>query len=263
MQVVTECERPDLRDECREAFQGHWPQFILHDPITKKYIDRTQPYFPDLDILLLDEGRVVAGGWAVAMGWDGSLADLPAGYDGALVRAVEGHEAGVPVNTLCLMAIAVSGKQQRRGLAGSVIAALRDRGAEQHLSQVIAPVRPTLKPQYPLATMERFASWRRADGQHLDPWVRTHVRMGAKILGSAARSQVVRGCVADWEGWTGMAFPDTAAYVVPGALGLVHIDREADQGVYEEDNLWVQHVGPDDFGERRELTPPDRARSEA
>lgn len=38
-----------------------------------------------------------------------------------------------------------------------------------------------------------------------------------------------------------MAFPDSGACVIPGALGLVHIDRNADQGVYEEDNLWVQH----------------------
>ncbi len=242
MEVVTGIERPDLEAECREAFRGNWPEFVFHDAITKKYIDRTHLYFPRLDILLLDQGRVLAGGWGVALSWDGSLTDLPEGYDGALERAVEGHEAGQSVNTLCLMAIAVSSEQKRRGLAAAVITALRERGAEQQLVNVIAPVRPTLKPQYPLATMERFASWRRLDGQHLDPWVRTHLRMGAKILGTAARSQVIRGSVADWEQWTGMAFPDSGEYVVPGALGLVHIDRDADQGVYEEDNLWIQHI---------------------
>lgn len=245
MEVVTEIERPDLLGECQEAFRGNWPEFILHDAVTEKYIDRTQVYFPSLDILLLDNGRVVAGGWGVAMNWDGTLPDLPDGYDGALTRAVEGHEAGVPVNTLCLMAIAVSSAEKRRGLAGEVISALRDRGAEQGLIKVIAPVRPTLKPQYPLATMEQFASWRRPDGQHLDPWVRTHLRMGAAILGTASRSQVVTGSVVDWEQWTGMAFPDSGAYVVPGALGLVHIDRDADRGLYEEDNLWVQHPDPE------------------
>jgi len=181
MEVVTESERPDLEAECRAAFRGNWPEFIFHDAVTSAYLDRTQSYFPRLDILLLDEGRVMAGGWGVALSWDGNPADLPDGYDGALVRAVEGHEAGVPVNTLCLMAIAVSDKEKRRGLAGTVIVALRERGAEQRLVHVIAPVRPTLKPRYPLATMERFATWRRPDGQHLDPWVRTHVRMGAKI----------------------------------------------------------------------------------
>ena len=69
------------------------------------------------------------------MGWDGTLADLPDGYDGALVRSIEGHEANRPTNTLCLMAIAVSGAEKRRGLAGEVISALRARGREQELTQ--------------------------------------------------------------------------------------------------------------------------------
>jgi hypothetical protein len=69
--------------------------------------------------------------------------------------------------------------------------------------------------------------------------------MGARVLAPAARSQVVVGSVEDWEHWTKMAFPDSGPYVVPGALNLVHIDRNADQGTYEEDNLWVQHLGPD------------------
>lgn len=128
MEVVTESERPDLEAECREAFRDNWPEFIFHDAITKKYIDRTQLYFPRLDILLLDQGRVLAGGWGVALNLDGSLTDLPEGYDGALERAVEGREAGQSVNTLCLMAIAVSSEQKRRGLAAAVITALRERG---------------------------------------------------------------------------------------------------------------------------------------
>ena len=38
-----------------------------------------------------------------------------------------------------------------------------------------------------------------------------------------------------------MAFPVTGDYVVPDALGLVHVDRERDRAVYVEENLWVQH----------------------
>lgn len=53
------------------------------DAITKKYIDRTQQYLPMLDVLLLEEARVVAGGWGVPIDWDGTRADLPDGYDGA------------------------------------------------------------------------------------------------------------------------------------------------------------------------------------
>ena len=31
-------------------------------------------------------------------------------------------------------------------------------------------------------------------------------------------------------------------YVVPDALDLVDIDREADRGVYRETNLWMRHL---------------------
>jgi hypothetical protein len=37
---------------------------------------------------------------------------------------------------------------------------------------------------------------------------------------------VISGTVAQWEHWTGMAFPETGRYVVPEALDLVDIDRE-------------------------------------
>ena len=47
--------------------------------------------------------------------------------------------------------------------------------------------------------------------------------------------------MADWESWTGMAFPETGDYVVAGALEVVSIDREADTGLYVEPNVWVLH----------------------
>ena len=42
--------------------------------------------------------------------------------------------------------------------------------------------------------------------------------------------------------WAGMAFPETGRYVVPGALDLVAIDAERDQGFYAETNLWMRHA---------------------
>jgi hypothetical protein len=40
---------------------------------------------------------------------------------------------------------------------------------------------------------------------------------------------------------TGMLFPASGDYVVPDALNLVQVDREADRVVYREENLWVEH----------------------
>jgi hypothetical protein len=71
-------------------------------------------------------------------------------------------------------------------------------------------------------------------------------RVGAELLAIAPRSMTIIGTVAEWEGWTGMVFPDTDLYVVPGALVPVAIDRARDEGAYVEPNVWMRHP----------LTPP-------
>ena len=52
----------------------------------------------------------------------------------------------------------------------------------------------------------------------------------------------VEGSVSDWESWTGMRFPETGHYVVPGALVPVAIDVERDTGLYLEPNVWMVHT---------------------
>ncbi len=54
----------------------------------------------------------------------------------------------------------------------------------------------------------------------------------------------VVGTVAEWEAWTGMAFPESGRYVVPGALQPVAIDRERDLGRYDDPNIWMRHPDP-------------------
>jgi hypothetical protein len=90
--------------------------------------------------------------------------------------------------------------------------------------------------------MERYVRWRTPGGAPFDPWMRTHWRGGAEILGVAPASMRAVGTVADWEGWTGMRFPDSGDYVVTGALVPVTIDVEGDLGVYVEPNVWMRHA---------------------
>src|SRR5919201_2010086 len=115
-------------------------------------------------------------------------------------------------------------------------------GRAHGLRALIAPVRPANKSAYPLAPIDRYARWTNEDGLPLDPWIRVHVRLGAEILGMASRALVIVGTVADWERWTDMRFPDSGSYVVPGALQPVVIDRQADEGRYEDPNVWMRHA---------------------
>ena len=107
-------------------------------------------------------------------------------------------------------------------------------GRDHGLDTLIAPVRPSLKHRYPLTPIDRYLAWRRQDGPHLDPWLRTHERLGGVIVGIAPESVTVTGSVAEWEEWTEIALPESGAYVVPGALVPVEIDRERNDGVYVE-----------------------------
>ncbi len=240
--VVTTADRPDLADQRTAALLGVWPEFIFHDQVSASLTDRVTSEFPRYDVTILDGGQVVAGGWGVPLRWDGTVPGLPGGYDGALLTAISGLEQDVAPDTLCAMAVAVRRDRQGAGLGGRVLTALQARAADAGLTRMIVPVRPVLKARYPLASMASFARWARADGTHLDSWIRTHQKLGATILGPAPRSMVVTGTVTEWEDWAQMAFPETGRYVVPGALDLVDIDRDQDIGHYEETNLWMRHL---------------------
>jgi GNAT superfamily N-acetyltransferase len=233
--------RPRPSEQVQALFADGWPAFIGADPVAARYDARAREFFADLELAVLDDGLLVAAGWAVALSWSGAAADLPAGYSDALARAVEGRLGGVPPDTLMICGAQVLAGRRGRGLAGVLMAALRDSAGPAGLARVIAPVRPTSKARYPLIPIERFAEWTRGDGAPFDPWVRTHARMGATIIGTAPRSQVMTGTVAQWEGWTGLPLPGNGRYVIPEGLSPLIVDRDRDIGEYAEPNIWIRH----------------------
>jgi GNAT superfamily N-acetyltransferase len=241
-ELIPVAEAPEFDQEAGQRFVEEWPEFIFHDQEVKKYRDRRVEYFRDWEFYLVSAGRLIAGCWGVPIAWDGTVDDLPGGFTDSLARAVASYEEGVVPNTFVLMAAAVRSDEQGQGHAGRVISAVRERATSGGLPRVIAPVRPTLKSSYPLTDIAEFMSWTREDGLPLDPWVRTHVRLGATILAPAPESQTMTGTVADWEKWTGMLFPASGPYVIPDGLTLLTIDRPAGTGVYREPNIWMRHA---------------------
>ena len=242
-ELIPVADGPQYDEEAEKRFIEEWPEFIFHDLEVKKYRERRESYFRDWEFYFVSsEGRLIAGCWGVPLAWDGTVPDLPGGFTDSLARAVTSYEEGVVPNTFVLMAAAVRSDEQGQGHAGRVITAIRDRAVAGGLGQVIAPVRPTLKSRYPLTPIETFMTWTREDGLPLDPWLRTHVRLGAKLLAPAPASQTMTGTVADWEKWTNMPFPSAGPYVIPDGLTVLHIDRESNTGTYIEPNIWLRHA---------------------
>ncbi|MGV9223491.1 hypothetical protein ACWDPF_12515 [Streptomyces albogriseolus] len=234
--------RPWDEAHLKELFGEGFPVFVTADRLVKNYIGRVREFFADLDLMLVDEDGVpVASGWGVPVRWDGRPESLPSGYTEALVRAVEGHEQGVAPDTLVICGAVVTPSLKGRGLAGQTLMSLRAAAKDAGWERVIAPVRPTAKARYPLTPIETYMRWTREDGAPLDPWIRTHRRLGATVVSAAPASQTMTGTVAEWERWTGLAFPETGDYVIPEGLTLLHVDRESDEGVYREPNVWMRH----------------------
>lgn len=239
MLVASYADRPDLAERTEEV-GNVWPEFVHHARLNRHW-HRLREDFLDFQLVLYDdEADVVLGrGHSIPFAWDGSRDDLPDGVEGVFDRVFE--EGGGRPTTLSAVAAVVDPRHQGRGLSALVIEGMRAAAARGGLDALVAPVRPTLKARYPLTPMERYRTWRRADGEVFDPWLRVHERLGAEILGVCPGSLLVSGTVAEWEEWTGMAFPDSGEYVVEGALVPVEIDRDADVGRYVEPNVWMRH----------------------
>ena len=131
-------------------------------------------------------------------------------------RALE--ETSAPT-TLSALAAEVATDRQGQGISGVVIAAMAEAARNAGLDSLVAPVRPSWKDRYPLTPIEDYATWVREDGLPFDPWMRVHARLGATTLRPEPHSMQISGSVAEWERWTGMAFPTDGEFVVPGRSG--------------------------------------------
>ena len=244
IQFPTRAERARRLPHAAGLKEGLWPQFMYHDPILERLFGRVIEESAEFQFYAWDDEReeVVAAGNAVPVAWDGDPASLPdRGIDAVVEARFEEVAPGPTV--LCALQIVIAPECRAQGLSSRMIQRMAEIGRDHGLDTLIAPVRPNLKHRYPLAPMERYIAWRRADGTHLDPWLRTHERLGAEIVKVAPESMRIPAPVGKWEEWTELAFPETGDYVVPGALVPVEIDRERDEGLYVEPNVWMVHPG--------------------
>ncbi|GAA1798967.1 hypothetical protein HC028_13365 [Planosporangium flavigriseum] len=241
--IVTLADRPDLVTAVPGVLDSRWPRFMLagrpgHDVDLTDLLVRA----PQHQVLLVDATDEVRGvGLSVPLEWDGSVADLPSGWDGAVTASADLLERGGRPNAACALSITLMPAVTGQGYAGEMIDALKRAAASAGAAALIAPVRPVLKARYPLVPMEQYLTWRTEDGEVFDPWLRLHLRVGGEVLGVAYPSMTISGTVAEWRYWVGMPLPGDGEYVIRGGLAPLTVDRAADLGIYREPNVWVVH----------------------
>jgi GNAT superfamily N-acetyltransferase len=239
-------ERPDLEADYDRLADLGWPRFMRQHELLGlgAFWPSLFTTWADFQFALYDDhGTVAAIGHSVPFVWDGTANDLPPSLAALLRRAAEDRTTGRPPTALSALAALVAPERRRAGLSRRVLETMMFYARVHGLSALVAPVRPTLKERYPLTPMERYVCWTEG-GEPFDPWIRVHVRLGARMVKVIPEAMVIAGTVAAWEDWTTMKFPETGEYVVPGALRPVVIDRERDRGRYADPNVWMHHPVP-------------------
>ncbi len=232
-------ERPDLEKRKGPLLEA-WPAFMFEDPVAGQRWHLLYQRFAGFQHFLLDEetDEVVAEVNSLPVQVD--LAALPdRGWDDVMARGTDALEVANAVSALQVM---IAPSRQGQGLSMLCLEKMRTNALDHGFAHLVAPVRPSWKARYPLVSIERYIDWKTSDGLPFDPWLRTHARIGAEFVRPCPESMTIMGSVSEWERWTSMLFPESGSYVVPGALELVTIDREADVGKYVEPNVWMYHL---------------------
>jgi GNAT superfamily N-acetyltransferase len=238
MMLVRYTDRPDLMERrFEELVEPAFPAYMNENAPGNLYWDRLYTDVPDFQVALVDGDELLAEAHAVPLPWDGTVSDLPSGWDEGFTRGMTSER---PHTALMAIAIAVAPAHQGRRLSSRMIETFVENARAAGLQNgVIAPVRPTWKERYPLIAIEEYVEWRRDDGTHFDPWLRIHEVVGGEIIAAAPSSMVVRGSSAEWAEWTGMVFPADGEYVFPGGLATLVVEDGI--GTHVEPNVWVLH----------------------
>jgi hypothetical protein len=162
--------------------------------VLDQYSGRLFEEFGDFQFALYDEDEqeVIAEGHTLPCAWDGTTDGLGQGIDEMTAAAFEAYDAGRNATALCAMAAEIGPRFQEGGLATRMLDEMADLARDADLGHLIAPVRPSLKDRYPITPIERYMEWTQENGEPFDPWIRVHIRRGARIAKPIPRSMQIR-----------------------------------------------------------------------
>jgi GNAT superfamily N-acetyltransferase len=238
-------ERPDLVTAVfSRDLQAVWPEFIRHDTVASFYYGRSVFHnYLDYAFAALVDSEVVGRGFAVPFAFRGEgRTELPdGGWDQVIRWAHEDRMAGHFPTTMSALEIAFVPKARGRGNSLAMLDAFKSCARKMGFAEMYAPVRPSQKHLQPRTPMREYVDLLRADGLPVDAWLRTHIRVGGKIVKIAPYSMTIVGTLAEWSRWTGAAFERSGQAEVAGALVPVLVSVEQDYGIYVEPNVWIRH----------------------
>jgi GNAT superfamily N-acetyltransferase len=211
------------------------PHYELYESLLETYAH--------YQLCLIDEerGYPVAVANCVPLSCRGIDGLPPEGWDWVVERAAS-RRAGEAADTLGALAISVPQIYRANGYARLMIRELLALAEREGLTGLVAPVRPSLKAQHSRVAIEDYITWTDNLGRPYDPWLRSHLASGGRLVGPCDRSMVVEEPVGFWETWTQQRFERSGSYDVAGGLVPLEIDLDRQRGRYAEPNVWVAYT---------------------
>jgi hypothetical protein len=236
-------DAPHLRKAASAIEQAAWSHlgYLSYTRAHYEYYAELVETYPEYQLCLVDEeaGYPVAVANSVPFACSGPDDLPPEGWDWLVETAARAN--GAKPNMLGALAVSVPAVHRSKGYARVMIRSLLDLAKAKQLDGVVVPVRPTAKVKHPLVPIADYMAWTDDTGRPYDPWLRSHLSVGGKIVRPCERSMVVDEPVAFWENWSRQRFESSGAYPLEGALAPIKIDLDRQTGIYEEPNVWVAY----------------------
>ena len=257
-EVATWDSRFDLYPEANSILCSAWPEFMLHNKKVDPYWNTFVQEFKDIQLMLLNEGEILAIVNTQTIHIGTPLEELPdEGWEWGFLKAIEDKRTGLEANYLLGFQVVIHPRHQGKGLAQAAVTEMKNLSCRLGLKGVLIALRPNHKETYPLLSMDDYLKCRLSSGEAFDPWLRIHERLGAEVIRVCPRAYTIRGSVKEWEDWTGQIFPCSGDYLIDGGLNPMELCIEDNVGTYTEPNLWVVHRNHLEFS----TTPTARTHS--
>ena len=244
LKIHSRADSPELMKAASSIEQAAWNElgYLSYTRAHYEYYSELLDTYPEYQLCLVDEdtGYPVAVANSVPFSCSGPDDLPPEGWDWVVETAARSKDNHP--NMLGALAVSVPAVHRSKGYARLMIRALLSLAEKKKFDGVVVPVRPTGKVRHPWVPIAEYMSWTDENGRPYDPWLRSHLSSGGRIVGPCERSMVVEEPLGFWENWSNQRFEESGRYMVQGAIAPVSIDVDKQLGTYEEPNVWVAYA---------------------
>lgn len=232
----------DLKSQYYKAISNAFPKIISESKVIKKYWTKLERYFPEFQqFLIAPNDKLIGFINTIPLNFQEPLDDLPdQGWDWMIEKGIRDFESNIKANYLGGLQVIVLKEYQKHGHSKEILNLAKSMTKIHKFRNLIIPIRPTKKHEFPRMSMTNYLG-HKENNKIYDPWIRTHLNAGAKLIKICEQSMTMKGNIKFWENILDRKIFESGKYELNGALDLISIDLESNTGQYVEPNIWIKY----------------------